>query len=106
VFFGEALHTFQFDDEYIFDEDISKVIPYIVTLVRDCKGSLRGGPDTQKGEFSEQSTLINFLEESRSKSVGNLEDGAKDTLSQRIESAFIGGQYNEPSQTNKSQSYY
>src|ERR1700674_1344331 len=48
-------------------------------------------PDATKAEFSEQSPLVDFLEESGAECVGDLKDGAKHALGQRIEaSAFIG----------------
>ena len=50
-----------------------------------------GSPDATKAEFSEQSTLVDFLEESGAKGARDLKDGAQHALGQRIEeSAFIG----------------
>ena len=44
-----------------------------------------------KAEFSEQSPLVDFLEESGAKCVGDLKDGIQHALGQRVEeSAFIG----------------
>ena len=53
-------------------------------------GNLGGSPDSPQAEFSEQSPLVNFLEESGAKRVGHLKDGAKHAFGQRIESVFIG----------------
>ncbi len=89
MFFGEAVDTLQFDDQYIFDENISKVISHVMALVPDCKGSLGCRSDTLNGEFSNERTLVDLFEKSGSKGIRDLKDGAKHTLGQRIESAFI-----------------
>ena len=62
----------------------------VMAFVRYRKGSLGDSPDAAKAELSEQSALIDSLEESSAKSVGDLKHGADHTLGQRIEeSAFI-----------------
>jgi hypothetical protein len=43
-----------------------------------------------QAEFSKQGPLVDFLEESGAKRVGDFKDGTKHAFGQRIESAFIG----------------
>jgi hypothetical protein len=51
---------------------------------------LRHGPDAAKAEFCQESTVVDFLQESSARGVGNLEYGSKHPLSQGVEvSAFI-----------------
>src|ERR1017187_3468708 len=44
----------------------------------------RASPDATKAEFSEQGALVDFLEETRAKGIGNLKDRAEHALGQRI----------------------
>jgi len=77
VLVSEALHTFQLDHQYVFDEDITKVFSDIVAFVGYCKRSLGGSPDATKAEFSEQSPLVDFLEKPGAERVGDFKDGAQ-----------------------------
>jgi hypothetical protein len=57
----------------------------------DGQGSLGCGIYVTKAEFFQQSSLVDLLEKSGAKSVGDLENSAQDALRKRIEeSAFIG----------------
>jgi len=62
VLAAEPFHTFQLDHQHVFDEEIRRGLSDRVTLVVDCKGSFGGGPDAAKAEFSEQGSLVDFLE--------------------------------------------
>jgi hypothetical protein len=89
----EAIHTFHFDYEKILDEEVGKVLADRVALVADRQGSLGGGPDATEGQFPQESALIDFLEESGAKGVGNLEDRGEHTAGQGVAvsvAMFIG----------------
>jgi hypothetical protein len=90
VFARESIHAFELDYQQVFDEDVSKILPDAVALVHHGKGSLWGSLDPPKGEFSEQSALVDFLQKSSPESVGNLKNCSQHTLGQWIvKSAFI-----------------
>ena len=61
MFGGQALYAFQLDHQHVFDEDVSEVFPDVVAFVSYCKRGLTLGPDVTKGEFSEQTALIDLL---------------------------------------------
>lgn len=51
MFVRETICTFQLDNQYIFDEQIGKVLPYRLALVGYCEWSFGSGPDATQSEF-------------------------------------------------------
>ena len=75
MFVGEAVHTFQLDHQNIFNEEIGKVFSDSVALLGYGEGRLGSGLNATKAEFSQHSALVDFLEESSTKGVGDFKDG-------------------------------
>jgi hypothetical protein len=74
-----------------FHQDIGEVLTDRLALV-DGERSLCNGRNTAQGQLSEQSVLVDFLQESGSERAGDLEDRCQHTLRQRLEEfPFIGG---------------
>src|ERR1035438_2568176 len=98
VFAGEAV-AFQFHHQGVFDQDVGKVFPHTGALINYWKGSFGGCRDAAKAEFSEESALVNLLEEAGTQGARDLKDSTPPALCQRIQenpryrrsSAFIGG---------------
>ena len=90
MFIGESLGAFQFDHQHVFDQDVRDVLSHMVALVGHGKRRLSNSTDATEAKFHEKRTLINFLQESGAKGIGELKDSGKYALSQRIViSAFI-----------------
>ena len=77
MFVGETLGAFQFNEKYIFNQQIGKVLPYAMALVSHGKRDFDGGSHTSKADLVKQSTLVNLLKETRAQCVGYLENGSK-----------------------------
>jgi hypothetical protein len=92
VFIGEVLHTLEFDNEHVFDQDIGVVSSNIPSLIANGKRCLTGSPNAPETEFLKQGTFVHLFEESRAQDIGDLKDCAYHALGKRIwASAFIGG---------------
>jgi hypothetical protein len=65
VFVGEPLGTFQFNHQHVFNDDVSKVLTDVMTLVLDSKRRLGDSTETAKAEFFDKRALVDFFEESR-----------------------------------------
>ena len=89
VLAGEALHTFQFQHERVFDQDVGKIFPHTVALVNYWKGSFGSRWDAAKAEFSQERAWIDFLEEAGTQGVGDLKDGTQHALGQRIKNIGV-----------------
>src|ERR1017187_7475538 len=96
VLAGERVHAFQFHHQGVFHQDVGKVFPHTVALINYWKGSFGGCRDAAKAEFSEESALVNLLEEAGTQGARDLKDSTQHALCQRIQdieskiSAFIG----------------
>ncbi len=107
----QAFDAFQFDHQHVFDKDIGVIFSHILALVSNGEGSLGDGLNTEEAQFFQECALVNLLEETGSKRVGNLKNGAEYTLCQGIEkSAFIGVHqrsislwFGQPKNLNKNQ---
>jgi hypothetical protein len=90
VFVRESIHALELDHKHILDQNVCIIFADAMALVHHGKGSLRSSLDPAKGEFSEQSALVDFLQKSSPKRVGNLKYRAQHALGQWIvKSAFI-----------------
>jgi hypothetical protein len=90
VFVGEAFGTLQLHHQRVLNQEIGIVFSYRVTLVSNGERSFGGGPNTTEAEFSEQSALVHFFEESGAQCVGDFEHGAERFLASGIEVCVIG----------------
>ena len=77
---GETVHTFQLDHQYVFDEEVGKILSDRVAFVDNCHRGLGGGPDAAKGEFPQEGSLVDLLQETGAQGVGDLKDRAEHTL--------------------------
>jgi hypothetical protein len=64
MFIGEALGTFQLHQQRVLNQEIRKIFPHRIALVKHGKRSFGGRPDAPKTELAEQGALIHLLEES------------------------------------------
>src|ERR1700735_5243853 len=85
---GEALRTFQLDQQRVFDENIGKEFSDRAALIGHCKRGLGSSPDATESEFCEQSALVDIFDEAGAKRAGDFKDSAKHALGQQIESTF------------------
>jgi len=77
---GKAVDAFQFKSQYALDEDIDEILANGLALIIDRQGSFSNGRNTAEIQLSHQRALVDLLKESRSQSIGDLEDCRQDGL--------------------------
>jgi len=91
VLVAQGVGAFEFNDKYVFDENIGEVLPIPTSFVDHGQRCLTTSSNAAKVEFHDERPLVDFLEESSTQRIGDLKNSGDHTLSQRFQkSAFIG----------------
>ncbi len=90
VFIRESIYAFQFNDKLVFNQDVGMIVADSLSFVEYWKGCLRLYPHLSENQLSEQRSLINLLQESNPKHIGNFVGASHHSFHQRIkEFVFI-----------------
>lgn len=88
---GEAVGAFEFDEEFVFDEDVGDEGSEVVAFVGDFEFGLGDGLDASDFEFFEEGSFVDFFEEAGAEGVGYFEDGVEDFVGEGVVDGGIGG---------------
>lgn len=75
VLAGYGFSTFEFEDEFIENQDVGEVVSDGGSLVEDFNLDLRHGGDTTEAEFVEECTFVHLFQKAGAKGVGHFEGG-------------------------------
>ena len=90
VFVRDAIRTFEFDKQDIFNKDVGEIFSDAVAFVGYRKRRLRNGMQSTKTKLLEQGSLVNLFQKPSSERVGYFKDRTNHLLRQRIQQfAFI-----------------
>jgi hypothetical protein len=82
VFVGETVGTLEFDDEDVFDEEVGEVFTDAGAFVAYFERRFGFCLEAAEGEFAEEGSCVDFLQESGAQGVGDLEDSVEDVFGQ------------------------
>jgi hypothetical protein len=77
VFGGEAVYAFQFDEEFVLDQDVGLVAANLAAFVVDFVFRLGYGWNAPDRKLTEKSSLVNLFEESGAEGIGDFEDALR-----------------------------
>jgi hypothetical protein len=72
---------FEFDDDFVLNKQISDILTYQSTFLRDADGKLLFHVDSDPAKFFNQSVLVYFLQESIAKNLPGLQGRSYDLAS-------------------------
>src|SRR5437867_3628111 len=64
VLIGKGVHTLEFDDQLVLDEDVGEIVAYGFALVGHRERGLGSGLQTPQDQLLHQGALVNFLQKS------------------------------------------